>query len=157
MTLSPIDSRRPTPAEIDQYRQDKEVYPEFFNEFLAELRWREAVLKEDPDAFLVEYISPDREEAYNQYRRSAKWQRIRAAVLQRYNGECAGCEKMATEVHHRDYRPRVLDGRDLNALVALCDECHGKVEFARQKKPGSWIAGEEVLADLIAKRGKSQG
>jgi 5-methylcytosine-specific restriction endonuclease McrA len=90
--------------------------------------------------------------AYNAYRKSAKWKLIRGKVLRIHNHECACCGAEATEVHHRDYRPRVLEGKDLNALVPLCRSCHDCIEDARKGK--SWNAGEQVLARMVDAKSK---
>ncbi len=93
---------------------------------------------------------PD-EKAYNRYRKSAGWQKIRARILGMARGRCRCCGKAADQVHHRDYRPRVLKGDDLGALVAICTFCHRKVHFADDgRRRVSWDESERVLGELVA-------
>ncbi|HEX4302720.1 MAG TPA: HNH endonuclease signature motif containing protein [Rhizomicrobium sp.] len=105
--------------------------------------------RDEPNAFLVPFV-PD-EKAYNRYRKSAEWQKIRARVISTARGRCRCCGKAANEVHHRDYRPRVLAGADDSALVAVCTDCHRKIHFAEdgQRRP-FWQENERVLAALVA-------
>jgi hypothetical protein len=118
--------------------------------------------EEDPDAFLVAYVGwVMTNAAYTAYLASAKWKRIRGTVLRIHNHECACCGAEATEVHHRDYRPRVLEGKDLNALVPVCRSCHKRIEEVRKveswedvRKGNSWNAGEQVLARMIDAKSK---
>ena len=84
---------------------------------LAEMAWRDKVRTENPDAFLVPFVP--NVENYLVYLRSPLWRKIRRRVLNAAHRECAGCGQIATEVHHRDYRPRVLKGKDDGPLARL--------------------------------------
>lgn len=53
-------------------------------------------------------------------RKPKLWQSIRERVLERDRGECQCCGRKAEQVHHRDYRPRVLSGEDIDPLVSVC-------------------------------------
>jgi hypothetical protein len=64
-------------------------------------------------------------------------------VLAAAGHRCRACPETAQEVHHRDYRPRVLEGNDHDALVALCISCHDRVETVRKKQ--SWNAADRLL------------
>lgn len=60
---------------------------------------------------------------YNQYLKTDKWRKKRAAVLERAKGLCEGCRsKEATQVHHLTYDR--VGNEMLFDLVAVCDECH---------------------------------
>ena len=140
----------PTDEELQPYLSgiDKKIRPELAEERrrdwrrnFARLLWCSDRKEADPDLFAVPYV--DDREQYPVYLQSELWKFIRKRVLHNANYECAACEARATEVHHRDYRPRVLRGDDISPLVALCARCHELVEEARQKE--SWQAGERVL------------
>ena len=62
--------------------------------------------------------------SYSEYRKSACWAALRNRVMKRANFVCECCGSWASEVHIRDYRPRVLSGNDLNAIIAVCAACH---------------------------------
>lgn len=66
---------------------------------------------------------------YKDYLHSPFWFVIRNIVLFRDSFECMACGDKATCVHHLYYSPDVLYGKDLAALVSLCDLCHHKIEF----------------------------
>lgn len=67
--------------------------------------------------------------AYEDYLQSPFWFVIRNIVLFRDSFECAVCRAKATSVHHHRYDVDVLYGKDLSALVSLCDPCHKLIEF----------------------------
>jgi 5-methylcytosine-specific restriction endonuclease McrA len=97
----------------------------------------------------VPFVPDDK--AYNRYRKSIAWQKLRARVIGKARGRCRGCGERATEVHHRDYHPSVLAGQDEGALVAVCSGCHRKIHFAEDgTRRVSWQESERVLADLVA-------
>lgn len=87
---------------------------------------------------------------HNEYLRSDKWRRLRAAVLSRDGGTCRMCETAAaTQVHHLTYA-RWRHERDFD-LVSVCDECHhdqhraGRIEaheLACDMCGKTWEAGE---------------
>jgi len=88
---------------------------------------------------------------YEIYRQSSLWRRIRKKIFKLAAEWCACCPGKATEVHHRDYRPRVLAGDDLSPLVALCHACHQRVHNDEQgKRRDDWHASERVLAAMVA-------
>ena len=95
----------------------------------ARLLWRRAEAQANPDLFLVPFTSwitsfPEGMPTYEAYRASPLWQNVRTQVFRRSSKRCECCGDTAVEVHHRDYRPRVLLGNDLGPLVAICRDCH---------------------------------
>lgn len=122
---------------------------------LARMTWRAELRAEDPNAFLVPF-STDPEafghdgHKYEDYRRGDVWAAQRGRVMDRACGLCAGCGRRATEVHHRDYRPRVIAGEDDTPLVALCRKCHGHVHAKARGIEPSWQESEARLARLVA-------
>ncbi|HWD27100.1 MAG TPA: HNH endonuclease signature motif containing protein [Rhizomicrobium sp.] len=150
-TLQPID-RGPEPAQDalieianrDGYLKDRGLG-------LAGLIWRQQVKDRDRNAFVVPFVPDDKD--YNRYRKSVAWQKIRARVLSTARGRCRCCGGKAHEVHHRDYRPRVLAGNDDAALVAICSDCHRKVHFTPEgKRRAFWEDSEQALATLIGQQ-----
>lgn len=135
----------PTPDELALYDIGRDDLPEPVRLAIAKSDWRAAKGHSDPEAFLVPFVRD--EGAYNAYRSSPKWKRIRKEVLKSSGGCCLCCGGKATQVHHRDYRPRVLEGCDRTALVPICKACHDDVETARKE---SWQAGERRLLELSA-------
>jgi hypothetical protein len=114
----------------------------------ANIEWRSRKKKDDPNAFLVPFITWIRNFDYREYLASRLWRDIRKQVLETAHHECAGCADRATEVHHRDYRPRVLSGEDLSPLVALCRACHEMIGG----KHKSWQETERTLAGIVTKK-----
>jgi hypothetical protein len=112
------------------------------------LKWRLHVVNIDPSALHVPF--PPRELDYKVYLASSVWQQIRQTVLSSANGRCAGCGADATQVHHRDYRPRVLSGEDITSLVALCADCHEFVHEWIDGKPKDWNDEDGDLMALVA-------
>lgn len=101
--------------------------------------------EEDPNAFLVPFATEV--PGYNDYLDSALWKRIGRRVLKAAEHECACCPAKATQVHHRDYRPRVLSGDDDTMLVALCKACHDEIHTAPDgRRRDTW---NETEADLL--------
>lgn len=140
----------PTPAQLKPFLAEWVSAPKALRAAGARLSWYGDRQRRDPDLFLVPFVSwltpiwPGFD--YNDYRKSPTWRAIRGEVLQTTNSRCVGCGGRATQVHHRDYRPRVLRGDDLRPLVPVCRACHDTVEDARQKD--GWHAGERVLREL---------
>jgi len=123
---------------------------------MTTLFWQARKKREDLDAFAVRFATDLPQGYYNEYRQSPQWRAIRRTVRARTRYECACCFKRATEVHHRDYRPRVLRGEDLSPLVPLCHECHEKIERDVTGKKRSWNDKERVLADLVTRKERSR-
>lgn len=67
---------------------------------------------------------------YQEYLASPLWARIRARVMKACDGLCI-CGKEATEIHHRSYKRRYMEGKGkINSfLTAICRECHDFIEF----------------------------
>ena len=65
----------------------------------------------------------EKQSAYANYIKSAKWQELRRKVIARANGICEGCGKQpATEAHHLTYKR--FGNEMLFDLVAVCKDCH---------------------------------
>lgn len=63
---------------------------------------------------------------YRKYLQSDQWRKKRAAVMQRANGICEGCQRArAVEVHHLHYKN--VFNEPLWDLVASCEACHRSV------------------------------
>ncbi len=115
--------------------------------FNAEMKWRDALIERDENAFLVPFVTWIRPAIdYNAYLKTPLWKGIKGKVLAKAGRKCACCSRRATEVHHRDYRPRVLTGEDLSPLVPVCRPCHNLIETERNK---GWHIGEAKLAQLV--------
>jgi 5-methylcytosine-specific restriction endonuclease McrA len=78
------------------------------------------------------------------------WKSIRKKVMDRAAGCCECCGRKATQVHHRDYRPRVLRGENLLPLVSICSDCHNFIHRIPEtgKVRDSWQDQEEALANI---------
>jgi hypothetical protein len=146
MTLNSLPpDPEPTSEELQPYLSDLHTVDEGIRRELATLRWRLEKSREDPDLFAIPFVIDV--DQYAVYLRSKLWRCVRQRVLLNANYQCAGCSASATQVHHRDYRPRVLRGDDVSPLIALCARCHEIVEEARKRE--SWQAGERVLSALV--------
>lgn len=105
-----------------------------------------------------------RDETYNRLMHTARWLRLRRAVLTAHP-LCQRCEAMgrvraATEVHHatpveRGLGPaeKELLAYDPHNLVALCHECHVEAhkEMGRSGKAQAKAAARERLARFVNK------
>jgi hypothetical protein len=118
--------------------------------FSAKSAWKEVLLTRDPNAFLVPGVQ--NQNWYNDYLWSDKnWKRQKRRVVKGADGNCQCCGASATEVHHRDYRPRVLAGDDDSPLVAICRPCHDKVHNDGTRRR-QWDESECVLQELVSAR-----
>jgi hypothetical protein len=139
----------PTEADVEPYlRFAGRIRDEKARYRTARLKWKIQKTQEDPNAFHVPFVPSDVD--YKIYLSSTLWRRIRKAVLSHSNWSCAGCAAEATQVHHRDYRPRVLLGLDLTPLVALCADCHTFIHEWEDGKPKSWNEEDDILIALVA-------
>jgi hypothetical protein len=122
---------------------------------LARITWKMERQAEDPNAFLVPFSTDPQafgsKAAYDAYRKEPEWKAQRQRVFDRAGGMCVGCGAKATQVHHRDYRPRVIAGEDDVPLVALCRSCHQHLhERDAQGIEPSWQESEARLSALVA-------
>jgi len=122
--------------------------------WMAEIAWKSALKAKDPNLFLVAFQGhiqtfPDGISSYEEYLQSPLWNRIRRKCLTQAEHSCAGCGRRATLVHHRDYRPRVLQGEELSPLVPLCETCHEKIHKTSEGIPRHWQGCEEELERLV--------
>ena len=113
---------------------------------MAELEWRADLQARDPNAFPVPFATEafPQPGAYNRYLASPFWRRIRDEELRKAGHRCAACQSPTKTIHHRDYRPRVIAGKDRAALIALCTRCHERVH-----QEESWNDSERVLRELV--------
>lgn len=172
MPLLPIPlNLKPTAAELqEELAKVPATVGDAIRQGLARITWETRKQKDDPNAFLVPfahypwllaervagYAAFARDYAdYETYLRSPLWQAIRDRALKLAGNECAACPNKATQVHHRDYRLRVLLGEDLTPLVALCAACHKKVDKVGKRARESWNEKERILAALVAKKDKA--
>lgn len=94
-------------------------------------------------------VFPDAAGSYKEHSAGPRWKAIRARVLKTAQYKCACCPNPATEVHHRDYRPRVLRGEDDSALVALGRDCHRNVDkLPDGSSRKEWHEEEAILAEM---------
>jgi hypothetical protein len=156
MILAPIPpDPEPTESEIEEQLRSLPGGPETIRRRMAVLKWRDEKRKADPNAFHVRFVTNVKEfpgggHEYEVYQQSSLWKRIRRKVLKLADHRCACCPGKANEVHHRDYRPRVLAGDDLMPLVALCRDCHHRVHNDQRGKRTDWTACERALAEMVA-------
>lgn len=72
--------------------------------------------------------------SYREYLKSETWKSIRKRVLDKHNRRCAICSGYASHVHHNRYHINDLTGSTLDFLVALCGDCHRRIEFDGDRK-----------------------
>jgi len=135
----------PTDEELAPYLGKAQLLPKAIGRRFAALLWQADKQREDPNLFLVPFanVLPN----YGTYLDSPEWGAIKRRILGAAQHRCRACDRKARDVHHRDYRPRVLAGDDDNALIALCRPCHDRIE--KMKREGSWNEAEKLLATLV--------
>lgn len=69
---------------------------------------------------------------YEKLRKAARWRKTRELVLSR-NPICYFCHKFSDEVHHIDSKDETKF-YELSNLVAICEQCHKKVNDAYRRK-----------------------
>jgi hypothetical protein len=99
---------------------------------MIEYTRRDALLKELGFASYAEYLQSD------------LWARIRRRVLGRYRSKCQACGGPASEVHHKHYSLKVLSGKHIIGLKAICRECHARIEFADGMKTALPVANRRM-------------
>lgn len=95
---------------------------------------------------------PDRRAEYKAYMKSDQWKEIRLVVLSRDHYTCLCCGDPATEVHHRSYSRRVLDGLDNSKLASICARCHTRIHFTDDNERRSRNETEQQYKLAIAAR-----
>lgn len=70
--------------------------------------------------------------SYQEYLRSALWQRIRNKVFRVKGRVCQMCFGAASMVHHNRYHKNDLLGKNLAFLVPICGPCHERIEFSKK-------------------------
>ena len=159
MPLNPLPpDPEPTEADLARHWPDLRGITDRQARWFAKTRWKTVEQEKNPDAFLVHFFNDGGYvaslERHKLYLETPLWRAIRARRLVKAGRKCACCSSEATQVHHRDYRPRVLAGQDDSPLVALCEVCHiqkvhGKGE--RLAEDRTWDEAERVLDKLVAK------
>lgn len=92
--------------------------------------------------------------SYRDYLNSKDWKAIRIAVLATTDAcEICRCAK-ASQVHHLAYNRAALTGRDRTKLVALCGECHRRVEFRQDGGKRGFEAMRKTTKKLLKKTGR---
>lgn len=157
MPLDPIPTDpEPTDAEIEEEKSRLRLQttcPDSIARDMARFFCQARKREEEPDSFSAPFSSWVPELNYNRYLQSDLWHSIRKRVLENAGHKCAACFSQATQVHHRDYRPRVLAGRDDSPLVPLCKDCHHRIHNdANGKRRDSWQDEERVLAECVKRR-----
>lgn len=61
---------------------------------------------------------------HEDYRKTKLWKQIKGRIFLRDGNKCRRCSGNAEVVHHINYNPDVMLGRDDSKLVALCSGCH---------------------------------
>ncbi len=72
--------------------------------------------------------------SYQAYLASDLWKEIRRRVLERDGWTCKRCRGRATQVHHRSYVTKALDGTNIGLLTSVCRPCHEFCEFEDGRK-----------------------
>ena len=147
MTLPEIDLG-PTPTESDLQPFLRDATDASAAAMLAKIEWRMDMQERDRNAFPVPFALEafPKFGEYNRYLGSARWRRIRDEELQKAGHRCAACESHTNTIHHRDYRPCVISGKDRTALIALCTRCHERVH-----QETNWHDSERVLREMIVR------
>ena len=94
----------------------------------------------------------DRQKDYQEYLKSAHWEMLRRAVLERDGFRCVRCQwDKHLQVHHKFYRQRFEDSEP-DDLETLCRTCH-KREHGLIKKPkrARRVGNEDGMAAFIEK------
>lgn len=86
--------------------------------------------------------------SYEDYLCSDLWHRIRARCFARFGTRCRMCTGRAQLIHHLSYGREVLEGRHLDPLIPLCEDCHKKLEFKPDGKKRSVIAMQTTYRRL---------
>jgi 5-methylcytosine-specific restriction endonuclease McrA len=147
MMLPPIPpDPEPTKSELARYFADWRGLDGWLLRSAAQLSWCVAGRQQSPNNFRAPFPPDD----YKSYLDSPLWMQIRTKVLDQAGYRCAVCRKKATQVHHRDYRPRILAGDDISLLVPVCRKCHRNVhKTADGKMRESWDEQECTLREMV--------
>jgi hypothetical protein len=84
-------------------------------------------------------------EDYKQYLASPLWAGIRHKAMLSYKYRCHLCRAPATEVHHLTYDIATLTVFDRQNLVALCRECHVRIEYNEDEKKRSFLEAVQTF------------
>lgn len=78
------------------------------------------------------------------YLKSELWKQIRIAVFQRDGQLCQICKKHASQVHHKSYSHKTLQGKNLENLISICRTCHENIEFQNGIKLSLQEANQKI-------------
>ena len=87
----------------------------------------------------------EKKQKYNKYLKSKKWQTIRKLKLEQENYKCAfcKCKRKKLHIHHLTYTHLYNEGKHLDDLVVLCENCHNKLHKTKGHKTISKIFLEQ--------------
>jgi hypothetical protein len=152
------DDPKPSTLEIDKVLQSNALLRGLSGKTgqqIAKILWKVDLKERNLDLFRAPFTGhvdafPDGSESYQSYLSGELWHKIRVRTLARSGGKCECCGKTATQVHHRDYRPRVLRGDDLLPLVSICKQCHELIhrDPSTGKQRDSWQDEEAALTEI---------
>ncbi len=110
----------------------KELTQSEIRALLDELRADNALGGKNADVVLMDYQGE-----YLEYLESKEWKKIKRRILKRDRNTCARCGGRGTVVHHRSYKPEVLEGKADHVLVTICSPCHKVIHFddSGKKRP----------------------
>lgn len=89
--------------------------------------------------------------SYADYRDSELWASIRRRAFAKHGSTCLLCKQQADVLHHFSYRKEVLEGKQLDKLKPLCDECHHKVEFDEKDNKRTLLDSQNTFLVLLEK------
>jgi 5-methylcytosine-specific restriction endonuclease McrA len=72
--------------------------------------------------------------SYWEYLQSDLWKKVRAMAFEKNGRVCCCCKGPATQIHHRRYTRKVLEGKNLGMLSPICRPCHQAIEFDGDRK-----------------------
>lgn len=90
--------------------------------------------------------------SYRDYLRSHTWATVREETVRR-QPKCAICGDRAQCVHHLDYSKLTLAGKKPWKLVALCNQCHTRVEFRADGTKRNFEGVVKKTKQLLRKAG----
>jgi len=90
---------------------------------------------------------------HRDYMETNQWEKRRKEKLEKENHECERCGDTATQAHHTSYRNFNSSNKqaEIDDLMALCRECHRKVEglYQPQKQSQEQLSEKEQVKSRI--------
>lgn len=90
-------------------------------------------------------------DSYPDYLKSELWAFVRRSAWAKYGSTCLLCKEKASVLHHFSYTKEVLQGKQLDKLKPLCNECHHKVEFDENDSKRTLLEAQNFFVDLLKK------